>query len=107
MKKKEIEISYVVHKMDTTIRVQYVIEEEQNIQTINCNILTDVPSERYMLQLRHFELRSMRMDDGQYAPLFTDNEYIRNKNAIHFMKKAYEAIMKKEGYNIEVIESNL
>lgn len=107
MKKKEIEISYVVHKMDTNILVQYLIEEEQNIQTINCNVLTNIPYERYMLQIRQFELRSMRMDDGQYAPLFSDNEYIRNKNASQFIKITYEAIMQKEGYDIEVIESNL
>lgn len=102
--KKEVTVLYEVNKVELPINVQYNIEQDKNVQIIHCKIDTkDMSGVRHLIQLRTFELRSLVMDDGTYAPVFTDNEYINNKVTGGFITKAYEYIMKQEGLKVEVL----
>lgn len=96
---------YEINKVELPIHVHYYIEQESDVHTIYCTIDSkDLSGVRHLIQLRNFELRSLVMNDGKHAPVFTDNEYIRNKIAGGFIAKAYQNIMDQEGIEVEILE---
>lgn len=98
----EVSVPFEINNEERLINVQYQIELDEHIQTIVCNIdIQELKGVRHLMQLRSFELRALLMYEGTYAPVFTDNEYIRNKHISTFLNKAYECIMDKEGLIIE------
>lgn len=99
---KEITIAYEVNGLEVSVLVTYHVEMAGDIQTISCTINTGSFHVPAWLQLRKFELKSI-LSDGCYMPLFTDNDNIKNINAILFIDKAYNEIMDKEKFVMAVV----
>jgi hypothetical protein len=90
-----------VNNQTTQVLIAYTIESLDDIQSIACTINPgsfNVPS---WLQIRKFELKSIKSDEG-YMPLFSDNGNIKNMDAVLFIDKTYDAIMQKEKFKIVV-----
>lgn len=100
---KEITISYEVNNSEVAVLVSYKIELNDDIQTISCMVNPGSFNVPQWLQLRKFELKSILSGDGDYMPIFTDNENIKNINAVLFIDKAYNDIMRKEKFKMSVV----
>ena len=99
---KEITIQYEVNGNSVSVLVSYKIEANADIQTISCTVNPGSFNVPTWLQLRKFELKSILSDEGDYSPLFNDNENIKNINAVLFIDKAYNDIMAKEKFKMAV-----
>lgn len=100
---KEISVSYEVNNTIITVLVAYKIELNEDIQTISCTVNPVSFTVPQWLQLRKFELKSIRSNDGDYMPIFTDNDNIKNINAALFIDRAYNDIMKKEKFKMSMV----
>ena len=96
---KQITVLYKIGDREDAVQVCYSIATNQNIQTISCNIRQVNFGSLHWLQLRKFEMKSMQSSEG-FMPLFTDNANIKNKEAVLFIDKAYNAIMSREHFKI-------
>lgn len=101
--RKEIDIQFSVNDIGETVPVSYTVEMNDDVQTINCMVNTGSFHVPTWLQIKRFELKSI-YSDGCYAPLFTDNENIKNMHAALFIDKAYTDIMAKEKFKMSVVE---
>lgn len=100
-KRNDIDISYQANDIETTVNLSYMITMEGNVQTITCTVNTSRLNVPVWLQLRKFELKSI-LEDGSYAPLFIDNDNIKNVNSTLFIDKAYNSIMAQEKFVMAV-----
>lgn len=94
---KKLDITHIVNGQEVIVNVSYRIRMEDNVQTISCIVNPDSYNVPTWLQMRNFELKSM-LCDGEYDPLFTDNDNIKNIEAVLFIDKAYKDIMEAEQF---------
>jgi hypothetical protein len=94
---KDIMITHKVNNELLDIPLSYSVTMEEGIQVIACSINLSHFHAPAWLQLRKFQIRSMLVGKI-YQQLFSDDMQVRNFDAVQFVDKAYQEIMKMEHY---------
>lgn len=96
---KDITISHRVNNEQLDIPLSYSVTMEEDIQVIACSVNLAHFHAPAWLQLRKFQIRSVLIGKT-YQQLFSDDLQVRNFDAVQFVDKAYQEIMKMEHLKI-------
>lgn len=97
--RKEITIDYEFNNKLIRVLLHYTVETDGHVQIITCHVVPALGINLEWLHTRKFELRSW-LDDGNYQPLYTENQQLYNIDGVLFIEKAYREIMQRENYTV-------
>jgi len=101
---KSITIGYSFNDIDIDIPLNYTIESNGNIQTINCSVISKTNPQ--WLQIRKFDLISFK-EKGSYIPMFNEKNNEKNQATSLFIDKVYTVIMIAEKLKVKADVENV